>query len=473
MPTASVAAVLHSEELFLTVCAYQSGVPGSIQDVVNCPTINGIYGRIVVRQSPTVDGTKKYIDVLMADLPAIMEHRRQVVTSVLANPRAAADLHLLLSTHAHLRDVVAEYAAFFGDMELMALICENAKERLPWFIYTIARQQIYRMASTLFHLAAFHGHVGIMQVLDKTYPPFWRSGSIMTYSDLEVAAERSQLPSVRYAIKTAKKVGSNEYWGLRNYLRRNRKWAAVSTWCQHLYLVDVLAGEGNHDLVTLLLGHQAEYTEAAIDNAASNGHLAMVEYFHIKAESKCTTKAMDGAAANGHLEVVQFLHDHRTEGCTSDAMDEAAAHGHDSIVRFLAAKRNECGSVKAMNTYVTRGDLAMVKVIAINKCSSGNVNLAASLGHLEIVQYLVGDMGVDFATPAIEAAVKRDHVNVLEYLLSRRPEMCIAKFMQMAHAAKMTVVVEYLDGHRCECCKRIPRDELLAAKPPTKRRRKN
>lgn len=29
-----------------------------------------------------------------------------------------------------------------------------------------------------------------------------------------------------------------------------------------------------------------------------------------------STKAMDLAAANGHLEVVQWLHENRNEGCT-------------------------------------------------------------------------------------------------------------------------------------------------------------
>jgi hypothetical protein len=38
--------------------------------------------------------------------------------------------------------------------------------------------------------------------------------------------------------------------------------------------------------------------------------------------------AMNGAACNGHLDVVQFLHEHRKEGCTIIAMNYAARNGH-------------------------------------------------------------------------------------------------------------------------------------------------
>ncbi|KAE8990066.1 hypothetical protein PR003_g24627 [Phytophthora rubi] len=47
----------------------------------------------------------------------------------------------------------------------------------------------------------------------------------------------------------------------------------------------------------------------------------------------CTAAAMDGAAANGHMDVVQWLHHNRNEGCTMDAMDSAAGNGHLDMVK--------------------------------------------------------------------------------------------------------------------------------------------
>ncbi|KAF0720840.1 hypothetical protein As57867_000035, partial [Aphanomyces stellatus] len=474
----AAAAVLHSPPLVLTLCSFQHGVTGAILAILKCPTIQGISGRLVLQEVntslfPRDEGT--FVD--MDSLAALMEHRHQLVMAVLDTPRTAVDLHAMLASNPRLRDVVAEYAAFYGNMELMQRICENAKERLPWngtYLSTNdTHKYVHSIASHLCQLAAFHGHLSIWKLLQKPYQSYVRHGSLTTYSDLEVAAECGHYLFVQHAIDYAQSrhERGHTYWGLRNRIPSKQSGHAKFRWGHHLNLLDVVAGDGNLEMAKVLLQHKATHSDAAIDNAAANGHLDMVQYIHETRESKCSTQAMDGAAANGHLEVVQFLHDHRTEGCTTDAIDEAAIHGHDSIVRFLLAKRKEGGSVKAMNAYVAKGDFTMVMLLALGKCSSGSVNLAAAQGQLDIVKYLVGHKEVAFATPAIEAAVKHGHVDVVEYLHSRRPEMCVAKFMQMAHAANQSSIVEYFDSRRCTCCQGIGRDELLAAKTTKKRRR--
>ncbi|KAF0693520.1 Aste57867_15546 [Aphanomyces stellatus] len=476
------AAVLHSPPLFLTVCSFQHGVNGAIRAILECPTIQGIHGRLILQQAtaslfPSGKGT--YVD--METLPTLMEHRHQLMAAAIDTPRAAANLYEMLAMHPRLRDLVAEYAAFNGNLELMDRICENAKERrLPWdgsYIdpMTNCPNDVHSSATHLCQLAAFHGHLSILMLLRRPNRRCMRHGSLTTYSDIEVAAESGHYLFVQHAIEyaQARHGHGHTYWGLRNRIPSKQTGHATYRWCQHLNLLDVVAGDGKLEMAKVLLQHKATHSDAAIDNAAANGHLDMVQYIHETRESKCSTQAMDGAAANGHLEVVQFLHDHRTEGCTTDAIDEAAIHGHDSIVRFLLAKRKEGGSVKAMNAYVAKGDFTMVMLLALGKCSSGSVNLAAAQGQLDIVKYLVGHKEVAFATPAIEAAVKHGHVDVVEYLHSRRPEMCVAKFMQMAHAANQSSIVEYFDSRRCTCCQGIGRDELLAAKTTKKRRRRN
>src|SRR3546814_7943009 len=63
----------------------------------------------------------------------------------------------------------------------------------------------------------------------------------------------------------------------------------------------------------------------------------------------CTFHAMDYAAKNGHLEIVEFLHEHRTEGCTAQAMNYAAKAGHLAIVEWLHKNRLEGCTVHAMD----------------------------------------------------------------------------------------------------------------------------
>lgn len=70
-------------------------------------------------------------------------------------------------------------------------------------------------------------------------------------------------------------------------------------------------------------------TTAAIDSAAANGHLYVVEWLTTNLPAlAATTRAMDSAAHAGHFDVVRFLHEARDEGCTVDAMDSAASRGH-------------------------------------------------------------------------------------------------------------------------------------------------
>ena len=55
-----------------------------------------------------------------------------------------------------------------------------------------------------------------------------------------------------------------------------------------------------------------------MDWAAKEGRLDKVIDFHQNHYS-CTTEAMDGAATNGHLVVVEWLQLNRSEGCTTEA----------------------------------------------------------------------------------------------------------------------------------------------------------
>ncbi|KAF0720834.1 Aste57867_29 [Aphanomyces stellatus] len=347
MPSTPVAAVLHAQALFL---AHKCHLWSPRHATWHAPTRNS-----------KSRGQVNNIDIDMVDLPVFMEHRRQVMMIVLAKPHMTADMHKMLSTHAHLQDVVAEYAAL---EERHVTICENASERLPWFVATIDQEQ--KVGPQCVSLGCLSSS---------------RRGSVTSYSDLEVAAECGHILCVQNAIPQAGRDPRNVYWGLRNDLHRE----SFSGMSLRLYLVDAMASDGNLEIVALLLQHRASHSTAAIDNAATNGHLDMVQYLHAQRESKCTTQAMDGAAANGHLEVVQFQHDHRTEGCTTNAEDAASLYGHDAIVRFLLAKRNEGGGVKATNGYLARGDINMVKLLALGKCTSGSVNVAAAHGHLAIV----------------------------------------------------------------------------------------
>jgi hypothetical protein len=105
------------------------------------------------------------------------------------------------------------------------------------------------------------------------------------------------------------------------------------------WLVDTFGGEPEIELfITTQRPSLETINSEAMDTAARNGRLAVLVYLHEVAEAtsnkkrkrggslrgagpSCTSAAMDQAAANNHLEVVQWLDQHRREGCTHRAMD--------------------------------------------------------------------------------------------------------------------------------------------------------
>jgi hypothetical protein len=75
----------------------------------------------------------------------------------------------------------------------------------------------------------------------------------------------------------------------------------------------------------------------ALDAAATNGHLDVIRFIHsnLPDTAKCTTQAIEGASKNGHLDVVKFLVETRKEVCTHQAMFCAAHMGHLDVVKYL------------------------------------------------------------------------------------------------------------------------------------------
>ena len=72
----------------------------------------------------------------------------------------------------------------------------------------------------------------------------------------------------------------------------------------------------------------------SLDLAAEFGNLEVVKYL-TRMGASCSKRAMDGAATNVHLDIIQWLHLNRSERCSSRAMDRAAKRGHIETVKYL------------------------------------------------------------------------------------------------------------------------------------------
>ncbi|CAK4488733.1 unnamed protein product [Aphanomyces euteiches] len=198
-----------------------------------------------------------------------------------------------------------------------------------------AVRQLHKCRSTIFtddalHLAASCGHLELSKEL-RSLGYGVTSPRVMDFAaaggHLDICVFFKDLPSTSAAIDNAATQG-------------------------HLEIVQLLNSLGNH-----------EATTQAMDGAVQNKHFSVVQYLHAERSEGCTPAAMDGAALNGDLAMVTFLHSHRTEGCTTEAMDAAATHGFLSIVQFLHSNRTEGCTTRAMNNAATSGYLDVVQFL--------------------------------------------------------------------------------------------------------------
>ncbi|KAK1930043.1 putative ankyrin repeat protein L59 [Phytophthora citrophthora] len=130
---------------------------------------------------------------------------------------------------------------------------------------------------------------------------------------------------------------------------------------------------GQLDAVQWFLLHAANLSNLEqynlMDEAAKCGHLDILQFFHGSTSSieedflrqirlkGCSTEAMNDAATNGHLEMIQWLHANRSEGCTTKAMDGAAKGGHLEVIKWLYRNRSEGCTFEAIELAIVTGQL--------------------------------------------------------------------------------------------------------------------
>ena len=106
--------------------------------------------------------------------------------------------------------------------------------------------------------------------------------------------------------------------------------------------IDQLAATGQLDSLIWICNHSSKnsneieiFQSSAMDKAAANGYLEVVQWLDENQTSGCTSEAMDLAAANGHFKMVEWLHFYRIEGCSGKAFSNAAKNGHLNIFIWL------------------------------------------------------------------------------------------------------------------------------------------
>ncbi|KAF0695174.1 Aste57867_13999 [Aphanomyces stellatus] len=287
--TMTASAVLSCTPLLSCICAYQHGTSSAIVAVQRCLIISSIHGQLI-RQPKQArpaslahdEGLRVHID----DLPDLMHTRQSLVEAVLNHQDNSVELFKRMASHTHIRDVVVEYAVYYGRLDVLKPICVAAKRALcsdasrkPQFD-VLDRLVIPTRAHLLRQLAAFQGRLDVLVFLNTTsYSSLaGRGGSELSYSDIEVAAERCHLRCLEYLVDGAAQLGDrrpaipgpkvlpDNYFGLCQWSRDSMEYMTKHG-IDRLNAADAAANEGHIKIAACLIRHGAPHV---VDGAAES-----------------------------------------------------------------------------------------------------------------------------------------------------------------------------------------------------------
>lgn len=211
-------------------------------------------------------------------------------------------------------------------------------------------------------------------------------------------------------------------------------------------------------------GRGVTSTSDAMDYAAENGYLEMVQWLHTNRSEGCTTRAMNKAAKNGNLEMVRWLHEHRTEGCTARAMDKAAGKGQLHVVKWLHEHRREGCTTDAMDRAAANGHLRVVKWLQERRsegCTTSAMDGAAQSGHLKVVKWLHEHRSEGCTAETFDGAAAGGHLEIVRWLHANRSEGCTHNAMARAAKREHFEILLLLRSLHCEPCRTVDTAKLL------------
>lgn len=149
---------------------------------------------------------------------------------------------------------------------------------------------------------------------------------------------------------------------------------------------------GDLSILKLVYTHFPETTTPnTLYEAARNGHLDIIQWFHEQNRGDLfTPSVMDLAAEGGHLEMIKWLHWNRHEGCTTSAIGGATLGDHFHVVKWLVENRNEGWTDWAINLAAINGNLPIIKLLAEKRDYPDAIRFARehSCDRGEIIKFL-------------------------------------------------------------------------------------
>ncbi|KAL3661966.1 LON peptidase N-terminal domain and RING finger protein 2 [Phytophthora oleae] len=288
------------------------------------------------------------------------------------------------------------------------------------------------------------------------------------------------MPKLKAEVDELLKCGGN--------LLRTRGYLAVLSKKMHLtillvsyphFAANYAIHQGHLHIVTYLCEAGLAYKpERMMLDAASYGHLHVIKWFLEKYGNKLfpsvdpsrierpSQSAMDRAASNGHFHVLEFLHalavdmqaNEKSGGptCTNWALTSAATMGHLEIVQWLRKNYPTlCFSPSTTSMTARNGNLEMLQWLHHEQqveWSSDAMDSAAENGHLSVVKWLHENCDEGCTTKAMNYAARNGHLKVVRWLQLNRSEGFTVDALDFAVNREHFEVLLFLRAHGSEEC---------------------
>lgn len=133
--------------------------------------------------------------------------------------------------------------------------------------------------------------------------------------------------------------------------------------------MDDAAANGHLEIVAWLHANRTEgCTSSAIDRAAGHNHSAVVHFLSANRTEGCTPRALLLASTNGHVEMVRWLLERlQPEAWIHEALDRAAANGHLAIVQMLVLRCKLRISQLGINQTLKNGHFHVLEWLLVHK----------------------------------------------------------------------------------------------------------
>ncbi|KAL7746759.1 hypothetical protein RI367_007923 [Sorochytrium milnesiophthora] len=156
--------------------------------------------------------------------------------------------------------------------------------------------------------------------------------------------------------------------------------------------VDVAAANGHLDVLQAMQQAGCAFTELTMSTAATHGHLCIVRFMHQHyPHLQCLPYGLDAAVEQQHSAVLQYLLRHNLAECTTDALDAAALQGDLVLLEQLHAHCSERYSRRAVRVAAHKGLFCVVRWLAERfpeSVTPSAISSAVAAGWDDIAQYL-------------------------------------------------------------------------------------